>query len=120
MQKLQQKTKTVKAGCVLMVPDGWQPNGHERPKRRAVVIDTSETGCRIQFDDGETLSTYKSLASHWLTDKPKTMLANIYRLIDGERLLVDVRNVTNYTWERMAKFAKDMDNAGRDYEIVAS
>lgn len=52
--------------------------------------------------------------------KPQTVKAHVYRIIDGERLLVDVRNVTDYTWERMAKFAREMDNAGRDYEIIAT
>ena len=52
--------------------------------------------------------------------KPKRIKALVYRYVDGKRLLVDVRNVTDYTWERMAKFAREMDNAGRDYEIIAT
>ena len=55
-----------------------------------------------------------------LQQKTKTVKAFIYRLIDGERLLVDVRNITGWSMERVARFAKDMDCCGRDYEVIAS
>jgi len=48
--------------------------------------------------------------------KPTILNAWIY---NPEGLLVDIRNVTEYSWERMARFAQDMDNCGRSYVIRA-
>jgi hypothetical protein len=47
----------------------------------------------------------------------KTVKAFIYRTINNEKLLVDVRNVTNWSMERFYRFSRQMKDAGRDYVI---